>query len=169
MVEQPVPTDPRPWRPFRSRLDFEVAEFCAENMLNTDSTGTLISLIRRCICDPDDFTLTGPRDLDELWELASHKCTPVRFFELNSPWSYSKYLQFEKGTVTIKYKKEDKTFDTYTRPLWDWARSLIQDPRLASCFIWDAEKAYKFHNDSYLRFYHEPWTADAFWAAQVSQ
>ncbi|KAJ7116962.1 hypothetical protein C8R44DRAFT_832414 [Mycena epipterygia] len=149
MVEQPVPTDPQPWRPFRSRLDFEVAEFCTENMLNTDSTETLISLIRRCIYDPDDFTLTGSRDLDELWELASHKCTP-----------------FEKGIITIKYKTEDKTYDTYTRPLWDWARSLIQDPRLASCFIWDAEKAYKFHDDSYLRFYHEPWTADAFWAAQ---
>ncbi|KAJ6563333.1 hypothetical protein DFH09DRAFT_1082389 [Mycena vulgaris] len=34
---------------------------------------------------------------------------------------------FEKGVVTIQYKGDDKTFDTYTRPLWDWARSLIQD------------------------------------------
>ncbi|KAJ7764640.1 hypothetical protein DFH07DRAFT_738222 [Mycena maculata] len=149
IAEQPIPTDKQPWRPFRSQLDFEVAEFCEVNMLNKDSTETLISLIRRCMFNPDDFTLAGQRDLDQLWELASHKCTP-----------------FEKGTITIQYKNEDKIFDTYTRPIWDWARSLIQDPRLASCFVWDAEKAYKYNGDSYIRFYHEPWTADAFWAAQ---
>ncbi|KAJ7749592.1 hypothetical protein DFH07DRAFT_869219 [Mycena maculata] len=149
LSEPPVPADMEPWRPFRSQLDFEVAEFCEHNMLNRASTETLISLIRRCIFDPDEFTLASQRELDELWELASHKCTA-----------------FEKGAVTIQYKNEDKTFDTYTRPLWDWARSLVQDPRLASCFVWDAEKAYKFNGESYVRFYHEPWTADAFWAAQ---
>ncbi|KAJ7877138.1 hypothetical protein B0H13DRAFT_2235919 [Mycena leptocephala] len=129
------PTDSRPWRPFRSQLDFE----------------TLISLIQRCNANPEDFTLTSQRELDELWELASHKCT-----------------KFARGTITVKYKDEDNTFDTYTRPLWDWARSLIQDPRLASSFVWDAEKAYKFDGETYVRFYQEPWTADAFWAAQSS-
>ncbi|KAJ6538844.1 hypothetical protein DFH09DRAFT_930004, partial [Mycena vulgaris] len=139
MAERPVPNDTEPWRPFRSRLDFEVAGFCEENMVNRDATETLISLIRRCMFNPGDFTLTSQHELDELWELASHKCTA-----------------FEKGTVTIRYKNEDKTFDTYTRPLWDWAHSLVQDPHLASCFVWDAEKAYKFNGDSYVRFYHEP-------------
>ncbi|KAJ6476594.1 hypothetical protein DFH09DRAFT_1253495 [Mycena vulgaris] len=149
VAEQSAPIDPQPWRPFRTQLDFEVAEFCENNMLNRDSTETLISLIRRCMLKVDDFTLTTKHELDELWELASHKCTA-----------------FEKGVVTIQYKGDDKTFDTYTRPLWDWARSLIQDRGLASSFVWDAEKAYKFNGDSYVRFYHEPWTADAFWAAQ---
>lgn len=80
----------------------------------------------------------------------------------------SNTIQFEKGAITIQYKREDKTYDTYTRPLWDWARGLLQDPGLASCFVWDAEKVYKFNGESYVRFYHEPWTADAWWAAQVS-
>ncbi|KAJ7328476.1 hypothetical protein DFH08DRAFT_916712 [Mycena albidolilacea] len=151
MAERPAPTDPHPWKPFRSELDFEVAEFCELNMLNRNSTGMLISLIRRCMFNPDSFTLTSQHELDELWELASHKCTP-----------------FEKGSVMVTYKKVDKTYDTYTRPLWNWALSLIQDPNLATCFVWDAEKAYKFNGESYVQFYHEPWTADAFWAAQVS-
>ncbi|KAJ7687097.1 hypothetical protein B0H17DRAFT_1302090 [Mycena rosella] len=149
IAERPPPTDPQPWRPFRTQLDFELAEFCEQSMLNRDYTETLISFIRRCMFNPDDFTLKTQRELDELWELASHKCTA-----------------FEKGTVTIQYKKEDKTYDTYTRPLWDWARGLLQDPGLASCFVWDAEKVYKFNGESYVRFYHEPWTADAWWAAQ---
>lgn len=58
-------------------------------------------------------------------------------------------------------------YDTCTRPLWEWARNLIQDPGLSSCFVWDAEKAYRFNGETYVRFYQEPWTADAFWAAQV--
>ncbi|KAF8148996.1 hypothetical protein K438DRAFT_2016359 [Mycena galopus ATCC 62051] len=149
MAERPPPTDPQPWRPFRSQLDFELAEFCEHNMLNQNSTDTLISLIRRCMLDPDNFTLRSQNEVAELWNLASHKCTA-----------------FEKGSVTVQYKKQDKTFDTYVRPLWDLTLSLVQDPRLASCFVWDAEKAYKFNGDSYVRFYHEPWTADAFWDAQ---
>ncbi|KAJ7845287.1 hypothetical protein B0H13DRAFT_1908438 [Mycena leptocephala] len=143
------PTDSQPWRPFRSQLDFEVAEFCETNMLNKDSTQTLISLIHRCNATPEDFTLASQRELDELWELASHKCT-----------------EFARGTITVQYKNENKTYDTHTRPLWDWARSLIQDRRLASSFVWDAEKAYKFDGETYVRFYQEPWTADAFWTAQ---
>ncbi|KAJ7745936.1 hypothetical protein DFH07DRAFT_748588, partial [Mycena maculata] len=127
MAEQTTPTDEQPWRPFRSQLDFEVAEFCEVNMLNKDSTETLITLIWRCIRS-SRFHL-----------LSDLKC-----------------LQFEKGTITIQYKNEDKIFDTYTRPIWDWARGLIQDPHLASCFVWYAEKAYKFNGDSYIRFYHEP-------------
>ncbi|KAF8214910.1 hypothetical protein K438DRAFT_1901905 [Mycena galopus ATCC 62051] len=138
MAERPPPTDPEPWQPFRSQLDFELAEFCEHNMLNQDSTDILISLIRRCMLDPDNFTLRRQSEVAELWTLASHKCTA-----------------FEKGSVTIKYKQQDKTFNTY-------------DPCLASCFVWDAEKAYRFNGDSYVRFYHEPWTADTFWEAQVT-
>ncbi|KAJ6552667.1 hypothetical protein DFH09DRAFT_1085839 [Mycena vulgaris] len=141
MAERPVPADTEPWRPFRSRLDFEVAEFCEQIMLNKDFTATLISLIRRFNANSTSYGI---------W----HHINALQEF------------QFEKGSVTIQYKNEDKTFDTHTRPLWDWARSLIQDPRLASCFVWDAEKVYKFTGESYVRFYHEPWTADAFWAAQ---
>ncbi|KAJ6469116.1 hypothetical protein DFH09DRAFT_1111256 [Mycena vulgaris] len=149
MAEQPAASDDQPWLPFRSQLDFEVAEFCENNMLNKNAIETLISLIRRCGSHPNEFTLANQRELDELWGLASHKCTA-----------------FRKDTIKIQYKTEDKEFDTYTRPLWDWVLSLVQDPRLSACFVWDAEKAYKFNGETYVRFYHEPWTADAFWAAQ---
>ncbi|KAJ7046207.1 hypothetical protein C8F04DRAFT_1322991, partial [Mycena alexandri] len=124
------PTDKTPWTPFRSEFDFKFAEFCTKNMLNKDAIESLILLIQCSNANPKDFTIANYGDLEELWKLASHKCT-----------------EFEKGVITVKYKNEDITFDTCTRPLWDWARSLIQDPGLASCF---------------------PWTADAFWAAQSS-
>jgi hypothetical protein len=63
--ERAEPTDSQPWRPFRSQLDFEVAEFFETNMLNKDSTETLISLIQRCNANPQDFTLEyGQSDIE---------------------------------------------------------------------------------------------------------
>ncbi|KAJ7262834.1 hypothetical protein C8J57DRAFT_1436351 [Mycena rebaudengoi] len=141
--------DKEPWRPFRTRLDFEVAEFCELAMLNRDLTETLISLIRRCGQNIKKFTINNQAELNELWDLASHKCT-----------------EFVRDEITVPYKSEEKTYNTYTRPLWDWVLSLVQDPRLASSFVWDAEKVYRFDEDAFVRFYHEPWTADAFWEAQ---
>ncbi|KAJ7640190.1 hypothetical protein B0H17DRAFT_1276808 [Mycena rosella] len=144
-----APANSTPWKPFRTRLDFEVAEFCELAMLNTEMTETLITLIRRCGNNIKIFTIANHSELDKLWGLASHKCT-----------------EFVEDTIAVPYKEENRTYKTYTRPIWDWVLSLVQDPRLASCFVWDAEKAYRYNGDTYVRFYHEPWTADAFWAAQ---
>ncbi|KAJ7849957.1 hypothetical protein B0H14DRAFT_2445266 [Mycena olivaceomarginata] len=118
-------------------------------MLNKEMTKTLLSLIRQCGENIKEFTITTQAELEKLWGLASHKCT-----------------EFIEDSIVVPYKKDNRTFKTFTRPLWEWALSLVQDPRLASVFVWDAEKAYKFNGDAYIRFYHEPWTANAFWEAQ---
>ncbi|KAK7001923.1 hypothetical protein R3P38DRAFT_2540149 [Favolaschia claudopus] len=147
--EKGLPPDLTPWKPFRTRLDFEVAEFCELAMLNQKLSETLLSLIRRCGENRREFTINNFAELDKLWSLASHKCT-----------------EFSEDEITVSYKSEDQMFKTYTRPLWDWILGLVQDARLAPFFVWDAEKAYKFNGEVYTRFYHEPWTANAFWEAQ---
>ncbi|KAJ7099596.1 hypothetical protein B0H15DRAFT_1002950 [Mycena belliarum] len=147
--ESAAPVDPTPWKPFRTRLDFEVAEFCELAMLNTEMTDTLIKLVRRCGNNIKNFTIENHAELDKLWELSSYKCT-----------------KFVEDSITVPYKDEERTFKTHTRPIWDWVLSLVQDPLLAPCFVWDAEKAYRYDGDTYIRFCHEPWTADALWAAQ---
>ena len=53
------------------------------------------------------------------------------------------------------------------KPLWEWALDLAGDPLLSLHFVWDAEKVSKFNGTRYVRMYHEPWTADSFWSAQV--
>ncbi|KAJ7215097.1 hypothetical protein B0H12DRAFT_1205697 [Mycena haematopus] len=144
--------DSTPWKPFRTRLDFEIAEFCELAMLNKEMTETLLSLLRRCGETPEQYTITNYSELNKLWDLALYKCT-----------------EFVEDIITVPYKKkEEHTFKTYTRPLWDWVLSLVQDPQLARYFVWDAEKAYKFNGEIYARFYHEPWTANSFWEAQSS-
>ena len=72
-----VPPEEQPWKPFRTQLDFEVAEFIEENMLNKRSTEKLIQLLRRVAANINDFTIRNQADLDKQWDLASKKCTNV--------------------------------------------------------------------------------------------
>ncbi|KAJ7266146.1 hypothetical protein C8J57DRAFT_1450596 [Mycena rebaudengoi] len=128
----------------RTHLDFEVSEFVQEAMLNQNQVDTLISLIHRCAAHIDGFTLTNHADMTKQWDLASKKCT-----------------EFQKFDITVPYaKKEDQTFEMHARPLWDWARDLIQDPRLSSFF------SYKYDGDKFVCFFTEPWTANALWEVQ---
>ncbi|KAJ7440387.1 hypothetical protein FB451DRAFT_1344114 [Mycena latifolia] len=130
------PTEEKPWIPFRTRLDFE-------------AINKLISLIRRCAANLEGFTITNYADMNEQWEGASKKCT-----------------EFQRHDVAVKYKGVDQIFEMHARPLWNWALDLIQDPRLAPFFVWDAERTYKYNGSSFVRFYTEPWTADTFWEIQ---
>ncbi|KAJ7807320.1 hypothetical protein B0H14DRAFT_3483424 [Mycena olivaceomarginata] len=144
------PTDEKPWAPFRTRLDFEVAEFSQDAMLNKNQIDTLISLIRRCAENIADFTLHNQSDLNKQWDLASKKCT-----------------EFERFEVTVLYKASPQTFEMYARPLWNWAMDIVQDPHLADFFCWDAEQRYIFDGVNWQRFYTEPWTAEAMWGDTV--
>ncbi|KAJ7814185.1 hypothetical protein B0H13DRAFT_2140479 [Mycena leptocephala] len=114
-----LPNSPEPWKPFKSRLDFEVAEFCQDVMLNSGQIDTLISLIR-----------------------------------------------FERTEIQVPYKHELYPFEMYARLLWDWTLQLVQDPRLSDVIVWDAEKAYFYNGEKYVRFFTEPWTANVVWAVQ---
>lgn len=58
-------------------------------------------------------------------------------------------------------------YEAYHRPLWDWALGLLDHPRLASHFVWDAEKIFKFNGAKWVRLYHEPWTSNDWWNVQV--
>ncbi|KAJ7038856.1 hypothetical protein C8F04DRAFT_950739 [Mycena alexandri] len=135
--------------PFRTRLDFELAELAQDAMLNKNQTGRLIALIHRCAENPQGFTLRNHSDLEYMWELASKKCT-----------------EFERFDIVVPYKDQVRSFEMYARPLWNWALDLVQDPQLADFFVWDAEKDYIFNGTKYVRFYTEPWTAEAMWDIQ---
>jgi hypothetical protein len=82
-VRKPPP-DKTPWRPFRSRTDFEFAEIALKASLNKDLTDALIKLIHRCAKEKGSFTLKNHSDLSELWEKASGKVTKVSFHRHNA-------------------------------------------------------------------------------------
>jgi hypothetical protein len=60
-----------PWKPFRSRLDFEFAEVALQAALNKEQTDTLIRLMHSVHQGHDLFTLSSHGELTEIWGEAS--------------------------------------------------------------------------------------------------
>ncbi|KAF7296941.1 hypothetical protein MIND_00925900 [Mycena indigotica] len=147
-TSRPPPVS-EPWLPFDTRLNYEFADFANTNMLDKKAVNALISLINRVAASPAQFTVKNYDDLNKRWEQASQLCT-----------------SFKEYTVEVEYKGQPRTFEMHARPLWDWSLDLVQDPRLAPYFFWDAERRFRFDGTSWVPFYTEPWTGSAFWDAQ---
>jgi hypothetical protein len=62
---------------------------------------------------------------------------------------------------------QDRTFEIWYRSLWDWACDLLTDHRIGPHFVFDAQRMYKYDGQTFVRFFDEPWTANAFWECQV--
>lgn len=64
----------KPWLPaFKTRLDFELAEFVLGADLNERQIATLMVLIKHIIVDPKQLSLTSLQDIKKAWSAASHK------------------------------------------------------------------------------------------------
>ncbi|KAG2132824.1 uncharacterized protein EDB93DRAFT_1242892 [Suillus bovinus] len=74
--------------------------------------------------------------------------------------------RFTKHDITVPYKKEQRVFEVYARPIWDWALDLLDNLLLAPHFVWDAQRVYKHNGTNFERFFSEPWTADRWWDIQ---
>ena len=75
----PIVPNQEPWKPFRTRVDFELAELMLETRMNTKQSASLLSLIYCYIKDPESFTITNVRDLQKTWDHARNlKGTGVR-------------------------------------------------------------------------------------------
>ncbi|THH15034.1 hypothetical protein EUX98_g9526 [Antrodiella citrinella] len=75
-LEPQLEADERPWRPFRSRGDFEFAEITLQAGLNNPQTDALIKLINRIIEGESKFTLRSHSELKRTWEDAADLHTP---------------------------------------------------------------------------------------------
>jgi hypothetical protein len=67
--------DEAPWLPFRTRLDFEVAELAHQAAFNKEKTNQLINLMHQS--GGEGFTLRDNDDVQELWKLAAFRRTGV--------------------------------------------------------------------------------------------
>lgn len=76
-----VPPDDEPWRPFRSREDFEFAELVNDASLNQNQIKKFIKLIQRCQNKPGAFTFQNYSDLESTLADSSKLLTPVTMFQ----------------------------------------------------------------------------------------
>ncbi|KAH9901641.1 hypothetical protein C8Q73DRAFT_636091 [Cubamyces lactineus] len=145
----PAKLNRTPWHPFKSRADFEFAEFVLNAALNEGQVDALLALIDRVSGGQSQLSFRKYSDLKDVWAAASRVTPP-----------------FLKHTVTAPYKKKERTFTMYCRSLFEWSLGLLKDPMLASKFIWHAQRLFKYNGTSWERFVDEPNTADGWWRAE---
>ncbi|KAF9491747.1 hypothetical protein BDN71DRAFT_1484072 [Pleurotus eryngii] len=141
-----------PWRPFRTRRDFEFASLTITQSLTKKAVDSLLELTYGAIGkDPSRgvLTLQSYDEMMDIWKLAANKMPG-----------------FTKMPVSDIYKGESLTYDVWRHPVWDWVMKLVQDPQLAPHFEWDAKHLFKYNGESWVHFYDEPVTGDLWWEIQ---
>jgi hypothetical protein len=81
IAQPPQPSSTRPWLPFSTRLDFEVAELMLHAGMNAGLVDRTIQLFKRAkdrIDPEDDFSLKNNTHVQSLWEKAGERATRVR-------------------------------------------------------------------------------------------
>lgn len=70
---------PEPWRPFRTRTDFEFAELAHETFSTENQITRFIKLINqnKSTDNKDGFTIKDYKDLEATWDKASNLLSPV--------------------------------------------------------------------------------------------
>ncbi|KAG1838317.1 hypothetical protein F4604DRAFT_1997182 [Suillus subluteus] len=144
-----APSNTEPWRPFHSRLEFEVAELALEAGLNNKQTDRLIKICHRCAVGKENFTFKNHKDIHVKWEAASFHIT-----------------KFTKEVISVPYDGKTWNFDLHYRDLWGLASDLLGDPRIFPHFTFDAQRLSKFDGETFVRFIDEPYTAQDFWDVQ---
>ncbi|KAG1735148.1 uncharacterized protein EDB91DRAFT_1348420 [Suillus paluster] len=144
-----TPPDNQPWRPFQSRLKFDVAELALEAGLNNKQTDHLIKICHHNSVGKEKFTFRNHKDIHSKWEAASHRIT-----------------KFMKEVISVPYDGKMWDFDVHYRDLWELATDLLRDPRLFPHFTFDAQRLSKFDGQTFIRFIDEPFTAQDFWDVQ---
>ena len=76
-MREPVQSTEDPWKPYKTRLDFELSEFALSAYLNKDHIERLIKMINIAASGLDNLTLTNHSDLLEVKKIASQQLTPV--------------------------------------------------------------------------------------------
>ncbi|EPT01467.1 hypothetical protein FOMPIDRAFT_1120536, partial [Fomitopsis schrenkii] len=146
----PKPTED-PWKPYKTRLDFEVSEFALSAYLNKDHVEKLILLLNIAATGQDKLTITNNAELVKIRESASSLLTP-----------------FKKTELEIPFEGEAHKYLFWGRDLWDWGMDLLQEPRLTPHWNFDSIRLFKWNGVKWVRFRHEPWTANMMWNIQSS-
>lgn len=82
--ELQLPPNATPWRPWRSRTDFDVAALALDCYMNAKQSDRLIQLLHRVREQRDEFTLKDNKEMQKTWDLAAERSTKVHSYPYRS-------------------------------------------------------------------------------------
>ncbi|KAG2143334.1 hypothetical protein BD769DRAFT_1319247, partial [Suillus cothurnatus] len=145
-----TPPDKCPWAPFKSLLEFEIAELALEACLNNEQTDHLIKLCNRCASQQEKFMFQSHKDICNRWDAVSHCITG-----------------FTQDIISVPYDDTICKFDLYYWDLWEWAGDLLHNPRLFPHMVFGVQHFSKFDGKTFVHFIDKSFTANTFWNVQV--
>ncbi|KIK66841.1 hypothetical protein GYMLUDRAFT_69898 [Collybiopsis luxurians FD-317 M1] len=146
----PPPTDHKPWLPFQTQMNFEIATLTLECSMNQHQTNTLLEIISCAQQGFDQCTMRNYDEVQRMWDLAADKST--------------------QDKILVPYWETAETFDVFYQPMWDWVHELLMDPRMVSRMQWHACHLFRYDKASgrWMQFINEPCTANKWWNIQGS-
>ncbi|KAK0472375.1 hypothetical protein IW261DRAFT_1570964 [Armillaria novae-zelandiae] len=153
-MEMTVSFIDKPWHPFASENDFELAELILRTGMNRQERDSFFKVLKTQAGDHQSaYTINNESDLNDAWSQAEHLL-----------------VTFKKEKLSLEYKEETQEYMLHFRPLWDWTLNLLSDPTLSPFFVWDAVKIFQLDEktNTRMRIFDEPWTGDLLWKVQSS-
>ncbi|KAK0479827.1 hypothetical protein EDD18DRAFT_1113760 [Armillaria luteobubalina] len=144
----------KPWHPFASENDFELAELILHTGMNHQERDSYFKVLKTQAGDHQSaYTINNESDLNDAWSQAEHLL-----------------VMFKKEKLSLEYGEEIREYMLHFRPLWDWTLNLLSDPALSPFFVWDAMKIFQLDEktNTRMRIFDEPWTGDLLWKVQSS-
>ncbi|KAK0480489.1 hypothetical protein EDD18DRAFT_1363668 [Armillaria luteobubalina] len=144
----------KPWHPFASENDFELAELILRTGMNCQERDSYFKVLKTQAGDHQSaYTINNESDLNDAWSQAEHLL-----------------VMFKKEKLSLEYGEEIREYMLHFQPLWDWTLNLLSDPTLSSFFVWDAVKIFQLDEktNTRMRIFDEPWTGDLLWKIQSS-
>ncbi|KAJ3834010.1 hypothetical protein F5878DRAFT_697660 [Lentinula raphanica] len=115
-----IPSNNKPWRPWQSRTDFEVAALALDCFMNEQQTNRLITLIHRVARGLDNFSLKDYNEVQRTWDLAAERST-----------------KFQREELRVQYRDEEpEKYELFYRPVWDWLMELVSSKEIVSPNQW---------------------------------
>ncbi|KAK0467597.1 hypothetical protein IW261DRAFT_1553860 [Armillaria novae-zelandiae] len=148
-MEMTVSFIDKPWHPFASENDFELAELILRTGMNRQERDSFFKVLKTQAGDHQSaYTINNESDLNDAWSQAEHLLV----------------------MLSLEYKEEIQEYMLHFQPLWDWTLNLLSDPTLSPFFVWDAVKIFQLDEktNTRMRIFDEPWTGDLLWKVQSS-
>ncbi|KAE9407876.1 hypothetical protein BT96DRAFT_1033699 [Gymnopus androsaceus JB14] len=119
------PETSRPWHPWRSRTDFNVAALALDCHMNESQTNKLVELLRHVAFGLDNFSLKGYDEIQKTWDWAAERST-----------------KFQREDIPVTYRGETESVELHYRPVWEWLHELLSNRDITwKCFIHEAWSA----------------------------
>jgi hypothetical protein len=90
-----------PWKPFKTRSDFEFAEVSLRAGLTKNQVNRLIEVMQRCIDGKDSFNIRDHDHMSTIWEAGAVLHTAVSFFLFHMKIFYNPPLRLSISLKSI--------------------------------------------------------------------